>query len=301
METPRIFGPEHMRVIELPVEAVIVDPTFNCRRAYTTEQIEQACDVFEAQPMLHTPTVARVEGEWRLVAGFLRFAVWRAKGVATGLFRLVEAGDLHELAVLNMVENLQRHDLEPAEIVEGIMRLRDSGLEPKEIAQRCGCSSRWVRRISALKRDAHPELWAAFIERRSPHLTLTRVLDLADHRPEEQLRLLRLILKAAESADELAHGYREAGADGAPPPGGVRVPSPRRRYPVRRRAVKTQRLIQREPTLEPAYRRGLLDAFGFFLSGEKLPFRFTVDPMDGEEPAVGDRERAQEPGDRAAE
>lgn len=258
----RAYGPPHMRMIELPITAVVVDPAFNCR-AYTAAEIAEACEQFETQPMLHAPTVARVDGEWRLVAGFRRFAVWQVKGVAEGVFRWIDATDARELLVANLVENLVRRDLRPHELVEAFARLAQQGLDAYDIAARCHCSDRWVRRLWSLQRSAHPELWAMFVAGTSPHLTLTRMLDLADHPPAVQLHRWRQMLGASERADEHARGYRERSGDDAPPPG----PSSRRRLPSRRRAERMRRVVEKDPSLDPAYRKGALDTFAWFLGG----------------------------------
>lgn len=265
----RAYGPPHMRMIELPMAAVVVDPAFNCRR-HTPERIERACARFEAQPMLHAPTVTRLEGEWRLVAGFLRFAVWQVKNVPSGVFRWIEATSMQALRITNLLENLDRDDLRPHEIVESFVRLREEGMDAYQIAEECGCSDRWVRRLWALKRSAHPELWEAFVAERWPHLTFRRMLDLADHPPDVQLRRLRQMIGAAERADEHARGYREYRDDeGASLESGA-APAParsRRRLRPRRRVERMQRQVEREARLDPTYRRGLLDAFGWVLGG----------------------------------
>lgn len=263
----RAYGPPHMRMIELPIAAVVVDPGFNCR-AYTAEEIAEACDQFESQPMLHAPTVARVGGEWRLVAGFRRFAVWQVKGVADGVFRWIDATDARELLITNLVENIGRRDLRPHELVEAFVRLQREGLDAYEIAARCQCSDRWVRRLWSLQRSAHPELWSAFVAGTTRHLTLTRMLDLADHPPAVQLQRWRQMLGAAERADEHARGYRESAGENPPPP-----PPSRRRLPSRRRAERMRRHIERDAALDPAYRQGALDVFAWFLRGTDLPAR----------------------------
>lgn len=261
----RAYGPPHMRMIELPVAAVVVDPALNCRQ-YTPDDIKEACEQFEAQPMLHAPTVARVEGEWRLVAGFRRFAVWQVKGIEQGVFRWIDAPDAIALLVANLVENIGRRDLRPHELVESLVRLHEHGLDAYEIADRCKRSDRWVRRLLALKRSAHPELWTMFVARVSPHLTMARMLDLSDHPRETQLARWRELLAAAESADEHARGYRDSGS------GDPRLPrGPRRRLPARRQAERKRRSVESESALDPMYRRGVLAAFDWLLRGTEIP------------------------------
>jgi hypothetical protein len=268
---PKVFGPAHMRMIELPISEIFVDQSFNCRGAYSAEEIAEASAAFEKQPMLHPPAIARMNDQWQLIAGFLRFAVWEVQRIEVGVFRWVESDDVRELSLTNMAENLLRKDLRPSELVQCITGLRESGVDAAVIAQYCRCTTRWVRRLCALKRSAHPDLWAAFVSGNSSHLTLRRMLDLADHEPAEQLQRWKRMQEAAELADECARGYEEEIKAQQDKP--VRR---RRRYPARRHAHQVRRLIEHEPTLRPEYRQGALDMLAWFLTGADLPLKVSL-------------------------
>ena len=272
---PRAFGPAHMRVIELRLAEVHVDWSFNCRGPYTEEEIADAAAVFGSSPMLHPPAVARVDGEWKLIAGFLRFAVWRTQELEVGLFRWLEEEDSDALQLTNLAENVMRRDLRAWELVEAVTRLRERGFDASVIGQHCGFSARWVRRLYKLKRDAHPELWAKFVEGTSPHLTITRMLDLADHPLEEQLQRWEGTRDSAERADEQARGYRTDSTELRSRPGQSR-PRGRRRYPPRRHARQVRRLLKEEPSLDPVYRKGVIDALDWLLDGKELPVKVSV-------------------------
>lgn len=275
----RVFGPAHMRMIELPLSVVTVDPAFNCRAPYTDAEVAEACAAFEKLPMLHPPAIARVGEGWLLIAGFLRFAVWQVKGIEVGVFRWVEADDMRELALTNLAENLMRSDLRPREIVETAMKLHEAEYRTEVIAQYCRRSPRWVRRLCRLKRKAHPQLWEAFVAGTSPHLTLARMLDLADHPPDAQLRRWQMVLDAGERADEHARGYAEGAADpttGASAGGPRPAARPRRRYPPRRQVRQLRRVLEHEPTVEPSFRKGALAILDWLLLGKELPINVSL-------------------------
>ncbi|MCC6873705.1 MAG: hypothetical protein IT378_05280 [Sandaracinaceae bacterium] len=261
----KTFGPPHMRMVELPLSEVVVDPGFNCREPHTEEELAQACDLFEVQPMLHPPTVVQIGERWILIAGFLRFAVWQRKGVEQGLFRWIEEQDAQALVLTNLSENMARRDLRPHEIAERIARLRELGVDAETLARHCRCSARWVRRVFALKRDAHPELWAAFVSGRSPHLTMARMLDLSDQSKPEQLRRLKLMHEAGERADEIARGFSDGGEGGT-----TTQVRRRKRYPPRRHAEKLLRVIERDGRLGAEFQRGAVAILQWLLHGTDL-------------------------------
>jgi hypothetical protein len=271
----KVFGPEHMRMIELPLSEVMVDPAFNCRGVYSVEEITQACEAFEHEPMLHPPTVARVGEQWMLIAGFLRFAVWQVKRVDVGVFRWIEADDARKLALTNVAENMLRNELRPHEIVDGIARLRELGIDAEVIGKACKYSKRWVNRLYAFKRSAHPELWDAFVAHGGARLSMRRALDLADHRHEEQPRRLRQVLKVEGNADDIARGYPDPDAAQSAQPE-ASTPRTRRRYPSRRHARQVEKLIELEPMLRPDYRKGLLDMLRWFLFRTEFPFKVSL-------------------------
>ena len=273
---PRVFGPPHMRMVELPVSAVVADPAFNCRPPYTAEEIAEACSAFEQAPMLHPPAVACVDGQWQLIAGFLRFSVWQRQGVELGLFRWVEVNDARELRLTNLAENLMRRDMRAPAMVETVTQLREEGFDASVIAQYCGKSARWVRRIYKLKQSAHPELWSMFVSG-SPQLTLARMLDLADHPADQQMAKWKKLLTAADQADEVARGYpAEPARDRVRPGAAAAVRRQRRRFPTRRRSHQVRKLLERAPTLGRDYRQGALDVLDWFLFGKELPVRVSV-------------------------
>lgn len=290
----KTFGPPHMRMVELPLSAVVVDPSFNCREPYTAEEIGKACVAFETQPMLHAPAVARVEGQWMLVSGFLRMAVWLTKELEVGVFRWIESDDLAVLARANLAENVARQELKMHELVERLTFLRESGVDPELIAQDCGYSVRHVRRVCTLKRCAHPKLWETFVAGHDPHLTMRRMLDLADHAPAQQLERWQQMHEAGELADEHARGYSQGpnGANDGPSrdtpmrtstglgaTGGRSGKRARRRLPARRQVEQLYRLIEREPTMEASYRRGMVEILRWLLHGDEMQLQVSTSSL----------------------
>lgn len=103
----KVFGPPHMRMVELPLREVRVDPTLLCRR-HSEEEIDAACALFKDTPMLHPPVVARWENEWLLAAGLKRFLVWQREGVEVGLFRWIDVQSRADILLTSLSENVRR-------------------------------------------------------------------------------------------------------------------------------------------------------------------------------------------------
>lgn len=257
-----------MRMIEVRLEEVHADHTWNCRRRpYTAEEVEDAAAMFQEQPMLHPPTIARLDdGRWWLVCGFLRFEVWRAQQKETGLFRWVD-GDPRELALLNFVENYGRRDLKPHELVARVADLMEIGYSTKEIAKRCGKKERYIRQLAAIRRDAHPDLWEAFCQSQDANismgdrrpLTILRMLDLIAHPTDKQLARWKQSSDLEEKADCEARGFSYV--VNIPRHGAAR----RKRLPPRRQIERVLRVMKSEPTLKPDFREGAVTVLEWLL------------------------------------
>jgi hypothetical protein len=292
-------GFNDLAMVELPLGDVHADPQWNCRRRpYTTEEIELARLMFEQHPMLHPPTVARLDdGRWWLVCGFLRFEVWRAQEREIGLFRRVE-GSMRELAMLNFAENFGRRDLRPDELVARVADLMQLGYSANEIAARCGKSARYVRQLAVIRRDACPELWDAFCgsqdnrpdqgDRRA--LTVRRMLDLVTHGPADQMRRWRQSASLDEQADSEARGFAFEHLDSVPA-----HTRDRRRFPPRRRVERVLRVLRGEPSLNTEFRAGAIAALEWVL------YQTSLAPIAAEHGAARSEEISSHPTKRSGE
>lgn len=272
-------------LIELPVRTVEADPAFNCRPPYSTNEIEAAYAHFERTPMLHPPTVAAREGlpsRYRLVAGFKRFAVLELlaerRGLDTAVFGLVEGQSEEDLLLLNVTENVARGAVPGAYLAERFTALVDVGLTAKEIAARSGVTVRHVRRLLAIRREAHPELWSLY-EQGHETLSMRRMLELVGHERDQQLDAFRQSEELHRQARDVERGYSErletppeAEVEGEEKP----APRTRRRYPPRRHARRLLYSIKRDDQLDPQYRAGFVAAMRHMLDGDDVPVRWNA-------------------------
>ena len=132
---------------------------------------------------------------WLLAAGFRRMeAITRILGCDADTvisIRVISPKEPHDIAVANLVENLQREDLHAAEMAMGFVRLRDEGgLSGKQIAARVGVSQSHVNNLLRLHDGLSPRVWAAFAtgtSEKTLRFLLTEVLPLPTHKEQEDL------------------------------------------------------------------------------------------------------------------
>jgi len=125
-----------MDALSLPLDAVIIDD--NVRRRVDAEKIEglaaSMSDVGVLHPVLVTPAG---EGAYRLVAGYRRIVAARLLDWQT-IPAIILSADV-DCKQAQLVENLQREDLDPLERAVAIdTYMREGGLSKSEAARRLG-------------------------------------------------------------------------------------------------------------------------------------------------------------------
>ena len=117
--------------------------------------------------VLHREDKNAENGEKRdryyLIAGFRRHeAIRTIRGEDSNAFQTVEVkkfrGSIVEAQVLNLTENVQREELTPIEIANGVEILINLGYKQKDIAQKIGKSQTWVSNAMQFRRNATPQL-----------------------------------------------------------------------------------------------------------------------------------------------
>ncbi len=139
--------------------------------------------------------LALPDGHYQLVFGERRWRASLAAGRETIPALIMNVGgqvNAEQQAVLALIENLQRADLAPDEICEGIERLRQmTGYDWDRIAQMLGKSERTLRRYRRLS-ALSSEIRAAVIEAR---LSATQIETMASVSPDKQAEFLRQIVE----------------------------------------------------------------------------------------------------------
>jgi ParB family chromosome partitioning protein len=144
---------------ELPVAAIERSPG-QPRRRFDPAQLERLADSIRQHGVLQPVVVRRAGDRYQLVVGERR---WRASQVA-GLERIpaviVDVDDRKQLD-LALVENVQRHDLNPIELGLAFKTMGEGGATQEEIGKRVGLDRSTVAnhiRLLDLPRDLQQDI-----------------------------------------------------------------------------------------------------------------------------------------------
>jgi len=119
---------------EIPVDAIDANPE-QPRRCFETVDLDRLADSIRQHGVLQPIVVRRAGDRYELVVGERRWRAARSAGRETipAVIADVDSGDRLELA---LVENVQRHDLNPIELAYAFRSLSDHGLTQEEIGRR---------------------------------------------------------------------------------------------------------------------------------------------------------------------
>jgi ParB family chromosome partitioning protein len=122
--------------LEIPVERIAPNPE-QPRRRFDEAELARLADSIGRHGVLQPVVVREREGGYELVVGERRWRAARLAGRHTvpAVVKDVAAPDLLELA---LVENVQRHDLNPIELGLAFRALVEAGATQEEVGQRVG-------------------------------------------------------------------------------------------------------------------------------------------------------------------
>ena len=130
---------DSQRVLYLPADLIAPNPN-QPRTMFVREGLEELADSIAEHGILQPLSVRQVRGRYQLISGERRLRAARMVGLATVPCILVEADDT-ESALLALVENLQRRDLDFMEEAVALRRLIvQHGLSQEEAARKVGKS-----------------------------------------------------------------------------------------------------------------------------------------------------------------
>ncbi|MCG8590555.1 MAG: ParB/RepB/Spo0J family partition protein [Proteobacteria bacterium] len=149
-------------VAELPVAAIDPNPE-QPRRIFDPEQLAQLADSIQRHGVLQPVVVRRAGERYELIVGERR---WRASQVAgrETLPAVVSDSEPRDRLELAIVENVQRHDLNPIELAHAFRALADVGHTQDEIGRRVGLDRSSVAnhlRLLDLPRELQEDVEAA--------------------------------------------------------------------------------------------------------------------------------------------
>jgi ParB family chromosome partitioning protein len=126
------------------------------RRTFDEPNLRELADSIRSEGLLQPIVVRKVGDKFQLIAGERRWRACQLLGLKTIAARVVEASDV-SAAVMTMIENLQRTDLNPVEEALGYASLlRDFSLTQDSIAERVGKARATITnslRLLALDRE----------------------------------------------------------------------------------------------------------------------------------------------------
>ncbi len=122
----------------MPVDNIRANP-YQPRQDFDEAELEELAASIKEKGVIQ-PLVARNTATGcELIAGERRLRASRIAGFAEVPVRVLSIDSEAEMLELSLIENLQRHDLNPVELAQGYQRLHDSmGLTQVQIADRVG-------------------------------------------------------------------------------------------------------------------------------------------------------------------
>ena len=134
--------------IDINVDEIFADPTFNCRGEITPHDVLELARDIEKNGLLSPITVQPMNQgtfKYRLIAGHRRHIAYRALGRKTIPCMVREDLSETQARVLNIVENLQRKNLNPYQEAKAIEKFKLAGLTMKEVSEMVNMSIGWVQ------------------------------------------------------------------------------------------------------------------------------------------------------------
>ncbi|KAF0094055.1 MAG: chromosome partitioning protein ParB family [Puniceicoccaceae bacterium 5H] len=124
-------------LLEIPIEKVEPNP-HQPRREFNEERLQELAESIRSEGLLQPIVVRRVDDLYQLIAGERRWRACKLVGMKRVPARVMEASEASS-AVLSLIENLQRADLNPVEEALGYASLmRDFDLTQEAVAERLG-------------------------------------------------------------------------------------------------------------------------------------------------------------------
>lgn len=156
---PEAAAPDLGQPQRLPVSRIDANPD-QPRRRFDAAELQKLAQSILRHGVLQPVVVRRVGDRYQLVVGERRWRASRAAGLSEIPAVVVDV-DSKELLELAIVENVQRHDLNPMELATAYKALADEGHTQEEIGQKVSMDRSSVAnhlRLLELGRDIQEDL-----------------------------------------------------------------------------------------------------------------------------------------------
>ena len=193
---PAIVSDESIRgdkyIIEVDVNQIVANP-HQPRLQFDDEKLENLAQSIKVHGIIQPLIVSRNGNQYELIAGERRFQASKLVGLKKVPVIIREANELQKLE-LAIIENIQRHDLNPIEEGKAYQKLADEfQMNQEEVAAKMGKSRSLVaNKIRLLGLPV--EVQKGLVEGKITEGHAKAILSLSN--PEKQRALYELILKS---------------------------------------------------------------------------------------------------------
>lgn len=147
MEDPKIVD----QIVAIPLKEIIANEDANCRDKIDPLKVLNLWRTIERDGLLQPIVVRKVEKGYELICGYRRYKA-HVVGCATTINAKVIHCDDRTAKVLNLIENLERQQLNLLEEAKSVQKLMFVGWTLDKISKRFGVSNGWVRtRVALMK------------------------------------------------------------------------------------------------------------------------------------------------------
>ena len=136
---------DHVR--EIPIDQIIPDPN-QPRKDFPEEALNELSQSIRENGLVQPIIVRKVNDVYVILAGERRYRACKLNGAQSIRAIISKVEDSTSITYLQMIENLQRQDLNPAEVADFICTRLKQGEKQKDIAQKLGISKSRVSEYS---------------------------------------------------------------------------------------------------------------------------------------------------------
>jgi ParB family chromosome partitioning protein len=237
-------GPPEEGAHQLPLDAIDPNPD-QPRRVFDPEQLATLAESIRRHGVLQPVVVRRAGSRYQLLVGERRWRATREAGLATipAVVADVEERDRLDIA---LVENVQRHDLNPIELAHAFRTLAEGGATQEEIGGRVGLDRSTVAnhlRLLELPRELQEDVEGGRVS--TGHAKALLSVDNPERRRHLRDRVVRDGL-SVRATEELARDVARPRKRPASKPRATRDPNLQRLVDSLRQRFQTRIRIQGE-------------------------------------------------------
>lgn len=190
---------------EVDIMRIVPNP-HQPRVNFNAEKLQELCDSIKEHGVLQPLIVSKNDGQYELIAGERRLQASKLAGLKKVPVVIRDVTDQQKLE-LAIIENVQRHDLDPIEEAKSYLKLsQEFDLHQEEVARKVGKSRSVV--ANKLRLLSLPvEIQRALVERKITEGHAKAILALEN--PEKQRALFEMIVKNSLNVRQTESKTRE--------------------------------------------------------------------------------------------